>query len=211
MKCLLLDDHAMFRDALALLVAAQHPQVRLLPASRLAEALALLAADPALELVLLDLILPDSSGLETLRRVREHSPHARVIVLSADDRPETVLAAIDAGAAGFIPKTADAGVLQQALATVLAGGVYVPPMTLLVGGGAPAEGRSRSPETLDLSPRQIDVLRLLIEGHSNKVIARRLDISPSTVRTHVEALFERLSAHNRTQAVVAAARLGLRF
>lgn len=211
MKCLLVDDHAMFRDALGLLVAVRHPQVNLLAASRLAEALALLAADPALGLVLLDLALPDSAGLQTLRRVREHSPQARVIVLSADDRPETVLEAIDAGAAGFLPKTADAGVLQQALATVLAGGVYVPPLTLLVGGGAPAADTLRGPESLDLSPRQIDVLRLLVEGQPNKVIARRLDISPSTVRTHVEALFERLGAHNRTQAVVAAARLGLRF
>ena len=201
----------MFRDALALLVAVQHPDVSLQPASRLAEALALLATEPGPDLVLLDLALADSVGLDTLHRVRERSPQARVIVLSADDRPETVLDAIEAGAAGFIPKTADAGVLQQALATVLAGGVYVPPMTLLVGGGAPAASTPRSAESLDLSPRQVDVLRLLIEGHSNKVIARRLEISPSTVRTHVEALFERLGAHNRTQAVVAAARLGLRF
>jgi DNA-binding NarL/FixJ family response regulator len=210
-KCLLVDDHAMFRDALALLVAVQHPDVRLQPAARLAEALALLATDPAPELVLLDLALGDGAGLDTLRRVREHSPQARVIVLSADDRPETVMEAIEAGAAGFIPKTADAGVLQQALATVLAGGVYVPPMTLLLGGGAPAAGTPRSTESLGLSPRQADVLRLLIAGHSNKVIARRLEVSPSTVRTHVEALFERLGVHNRTQAVVAAARLGLRF
>jgi DNA-binding NarL/FixJ family response regulator len=122
-----------------------------------------------------------------------------------------VLDAIEAGAAGFIPKTADAGVLQQALATVLAGGVYVPPMTLLLGGGAPAARAPRCTESLGLSPRQVDVLRLLIGGQSNKAIARELDISPSTVRTHVEALFERLGAHNRTQAVVAAARLGLRF
>lgn len=211
MKCLLVDDHAMFRDALSLLIAMQHPGVELRPASRLDEALAVLGSQDPPALVLLDLSLTDSAGLQTLLRVRDASPQSRVIVLSADDRPETVLAAIDAGAAGFIPKTADAGVLQHALAVVLAGGVYVPPMTLLLGGGAPAAEAPRDAASLGLSPRQVDVLRLLIAGHSNKVIARRLEISPSTVRTHVEALFERLGAHNRTQAVVAAARLGLRF
>lgn len=211
MKCLLVDDHAMFRDALSLLIAMQHPGVELRPASRLDEALAVLGSQDPPALVLLDLSLTDSAGLQTLLRVRDASPQSRVIVLSADDRPETVLAAIDAGAAGFIPKTADAGVLQHALAVVLAGGVYVPPMTLLLGGGAPAAEAPRDAASLGLSPRQVEVLRLLIAGHSNKVIARRLEISPSTVRTHVEALFERLGAHNRTQAVVAAARLGLRF
>lgn len=211
MKCLLLDDHAIFREALAMLFAVRHPQVTLVPASRLAEALALLSTPDAPSLVLLDLALPDSDGLGTLDRVREVAPQARVIVLSADDRPETVLSAIDRGAAGFIPKSADAGALQQALASVLAGGVYVPPMTLLHGGGAPATAVPQRADALGLSPRQVDVLRLLIEGSSNKLIARRLDVSPSTVRTHVESLYLRLGVHNRTQAVVAAARLGLRF
>lgn len=211
MKCLLVDDHAIFRDALSMLFAVRHPQVTLQPAARLSEALALLSASELPELVLLDLALPDSDGLATLDRVRAAAPTLRVIVLSADDRPETVLAAIDRGAAGFIPKSADAGVLQQALAAVLAGGVYVPPLTLLHGGGAPAAAVPQSTAALGLSPRQIEVLRLLIEGSSNKVIARRLDISPSTVRTHIESLFVRLDVHSRTQAVVAAARLGLRF
>lgn len=204
MNCLLVDDHAIFRDALALLVAIRHPEVALRHAARLSDALRELALPPAPELVLLDLALPDSQGLHTLQRVRDAAPLARVIVLSADDRAETVLAAIEQGAAGFIPKTASAGVLEEALRVVLQRGVFVPPAALL-------QSAAPIPQPLQLSERQTEVLAMLVEGKSNKVIGKLLGLSPSTVRTHVEALFLRLGAHNRTQAVVAAARLGLRL
>ena len=204
MNCLLVDDHALFRDALALLIAVRHPDVNLRHAARLDTALQALAADPVPELVLLDLALPDSDGMHTLAQVRGAAPMARVIVLSADDRAETVLAAIDQGAAGFIPKTASAGVLEEALRVVLQRGVFVPPAALMQAPAAPAQA-------LPLSQRQTEVLRLLVEGKSNKVIGKLMGLSPSTVRTHVEALFLRLGVHNRTQAVVSAARLGLRL
>jgi DNA-binding NarL/FixJ family response regulator len=204
-NCLLVDDHTLFREALALLMSTRHPEVRLHQAARLSEALASLAATADLELVLLDLALPDSQGLATLAALRAAAPMPRVIVLSADDRVETVLAAIDAGAAGFIPKSADIVTLEQALNIVLHRGVFIPPAALLQAGpiGIPAPP--------PLTPRQTEVLRLLVEGQSNKVIGRVLGLSPSTVRTHVEALFGRFGVHNRTQAVVAAARLGLRL
>jgi len=205
MDCLLVDDHAVFREALALLVETAHPTVRWREAGSLAAARDAVLREQAPDLVLLDLQLPDCQGLDTLRRMRELAPRARVIVLSADDRIETVLAALDEGAAGFIPKTASGDLLRAALATVLAGGVFVPPRALL---SEPRPGPAAQPQ---LSPRQLDVLRLLIDGRSNKLIARELQLAPSTVRTHVEGLFERLGVHNRTQAVVVAARLGLRF
>ena len=206
-KCLLLDDHALVRDALALLIALHHPQVDLRQAGRLRAAIALLDEEPNVDLVLLDLALPDSDGIATLAAVRDAAPDARIVVLSADERPETVLAAIDAGAAGFIPKTTESGVLRQALATVLGGGVFLP-----ANAGQPARERaSGGVDDLGLTPRQIDVLRMLVAGGSNKRIARALDLAPSTVKTHLEAIFERLQVNSRTQAVVAAARLGLRF
>lgn len=206
MKCLLVDDHALVRDALALLIALHHPQVDLRQAGRLRDALALLAQEPNVDLVLLDLALPDSDGIATLAALREAAPDTRIVVLSADERAETVLAAIDAGAAGFIPKSTESGVLRQALATVLAGGVYLPSKD-----GPSAERASASAVELGLTPRQVDVLRMLVDGGSNKRIARALDLAPSTVKTHLEAIFERLQVNSRTQAVVAAARLGLRF
>jgi DNA-binding NarL/FixJ family response regulator len=207
MKCLLVDDHSLIRDALALLIAMQHPQVDLRHATCMADAGRLLAAEPDVGLVLLDLYLADSSGIETLIRVREAAPSARVVVLSADDRAETVLAALDAGAAGFIPKTTESNVLRTAVATVLEGGVYVPS----IGINAAAASQPFPADSLGLTPRQVDVLRMLVDGQSNKSIARALELAPSTVKTHIEAIFQRLHVSTRTQAVVAAARLGLRL
>jgi len=207
-KCLLVDDHAIVRDALALLVALHHPQVDLRQAGRLREAVALLHEQPDVDLVLLDLALPDSTGLETLAAVRAAATDARIVVLSADEREATMLAALDAGAAGFIPKSTESGVLRKALATVLAGGVYLPPG---IGDTAHVEREPISTDALGLTPRQVDVLRMLVDGGSNKRIARALDLAPSTVKTHLEAIFQRLQVNSRTQAVVAAARLGLRF
>ena len=207
MKCLLVDDHSLIRDAIALLIAMQHPQVDLRHAVSLDEACRLLAAEPDIGLVLLDLYLADSSGIGTLARLRDAALSARVVVLSADDRSETVLAALDAGAAGFIPKTTESNVLRSAIATVLQGGVYVPAL-----GSHAAAALPPSPvESLGLTPRQVDVLRMLVDGQSNKSIARVLELAPSTVKTHLEAIFQRLHVSSRTQAVVAAARLGLKL
>jgi len=209
MKCLLVDDHALVRDALALLIALHHPDVDLRHAGRLHDARAVLDAEPDVDLVLLDLALPDSAGLATLQAVRDAAPATRTVVLSADDRPEIVLAAIDAGAAGFIPKATESRLLREALATVLRGGVYVPPITLAASPAPP--GQPASAERLGLTPRQIDVLRMLVDGRSNKLIGRALDLAPSTVKTHLEAIFQRLHVNSRTQAVVAAARCGLKL
>lgn len=214
MKTLLVDDHTLFREGLALLITQGFPQLALLQAGAIAEAMAQLDTHPDIELLLLDLALPDSAGTGGLMRLREHAPQVTVVVLSADESPETVLAAIDAGAAGFIPKTARSGVMQQALQTVLAGGVHLPPALLLERAEIDADALAGSPPAdavSGLTPRQCDVLRLLIEGKSNKMICRDLELSESTVKTHLASIFRRLGANSRTQAVVAAARLGLRL
>ena len=216
MKLLLVDDHALLRDGLALMMAQEFDGLQVLQAGTVAEAHAALRDHPDVRLVLLDLGLPDGDGIEALPRLREAAPGAVLVALSADEKHETVLAAIAAGAAGYIPKTAQSGVMMAALRFVLAGGVYLPAAVLerraseRRESGA-AAGAQRSPEGLGLSPRQVDVLRLLVEGKSNKLIARDLLMSESTVKTHLEALFRKLGANSRTQAVVAAARLGLRL
>jgi DNA-binding NarL/FixJ family response regulator len=221
MKTLLVDDHSLFREGLALLISQGFAQLQLRQAGDIAEAMRQLEAHPDTELLLLDLALPDSAGTSGLIYLREHAPQVTIVVLSADESPETVLAAIDAGAAGFIPKTARSGVMQQALRTVLAGGVYLPPAVLLAPRDDAAEAMAAAaafdPPAADadtltgLTPRQTDVLRLLIEGKPNKLICRELDLAESTVKTHLASIFRRLGASSRTQAVVAAARLGLRL
>ena len=232
MKTLLVDDHSLFREGLALLITQSFPQLRLLQAGDIGEATRQLDSHADIGLLLLDLALPDATGTSGLTHLRNHSPHVTLVVLSADETPETVLAAIDAGAAGFIPKTSRSGVMRQALQTVLAGGVYLPPAVLLecrlpaadynANDNAVADANADvaaafDPPTPDadaitgLTPRQSEVLRLLIEGKPNKLICRELELSESTVKTHLASIFRRLGANSRTQAVVAAARLGLRF
>ena len=206
MKTLLIDDHPLFREGLALLMSSAFPELECLQAGSIGQALDTLAREPDIRLVLLDLALPDSTGTQGLRRLRDKVPGVTVVVLSADETPETVLAAIDHGAAGFIPKTARPGAMRAALDTVMAGGVYLPPGML----GSPPVTAAQD-TTLGLSARQLDVLKLLIDGMSNKLICRELDLSESTVKTHLAAIFRKLEVSSRTQAVVAAARLGLRL
>lgn len=208
MKVLLIDDHTLFRDALSLLLSHHLPGLTILHAGDIASAARVLDEHPDLQLALLDLGLPDSDGLASLQRWREHAPQVTTVVLSADERPATVLAALDAGAAGFIPKTAQGTVLQDALRAVIEGRAWVP-LAALDAQAAPP--RNAAPAPIELSPRQRDVLRLLIEGRSNKLICRELDLSESTVKTHLAAIFRRLEVENRTQAVIAAARLGLQL
>lgn len=224
MKLLLIDDHPLFRDGLALLIQhrldlAEHGGAEVVEAGDLQEALSALERHPDVGLVLLDLALSDRQGLGTLLRWRELAPHLPVVVLSADDRPATIVAAIDQGASGFIPKTVEARVMQEALHRVLSGGVYLPPLpsdAVLIGDETVAaeieplrEEPTESESTLGLSGRQLDVLRLLVEGKPNKEICRIMSLSESTVKTHLSAIFRKLKVSSRTQAVVAVARAGV--
>ena len=205
MKTLLVDDHTLLRQTLAVVIGQTWPTLQLLEAGSLSEACRQCAAHPDLSLVLLDLGLPDAQGLQGLALLRERAPQARLVVVSAQDQPQMVLDAIEAGAAGFIPKTTEFRVMVNALDLVLQGGVYLPP------GMATAPLLTPAPDGLDLSPRQLHVLGLLMAGHSNKSIARQLDLALSTVKTHLEAVFQRLGVNSRTQAVLMVARLGLRL
>jgi DNA-binding NarL/FixJ family response regulator len=216
MKVLLVDDHALLRDGIALLMANEFPDLDLLQAGTLAEAREAITQHGDIRLVLLDLTLPDGNGLAELPWLAEVAPEARLVALSADESKETVLGAISAGAAGYVPKSVQSGAMLEALRTVLDGGVYLPDAVLERRAeprpGSPAwVPRPLGPEDLGFSPRQADVLRMLIDGKPNKTISRELEMSESTVKTHLAAIFRKLDANSRTQAVVAAARLGLRL
>jgi DNA-binding NarL/FixJ family response regulator len=162
------------------------------------------------DLVLFDLALPGKSGVEALIAFREATdPSPAIVVFSGSDDPETVTAALDAGAMGFIPKTSTPAILQNALRIVLANGIYVPP-TILGRKGAsvasqeqPGNHRLRSLSELDLTPRQQQVCALMVKGRSVKHIARDLGISPATIKAHLQPILRKLKVMNRTEAIVA--------
>ena len=197
-KTLLVDDHTLLRESLLLLLDQRLPGQRWRDAATLAAALRWLSNEPDIDLVLLDLDLPDSRGLETLKRVREAAPLVPVVVLSAHDDRRSVLAAIEHGAADFLAKTVDIARLLQGVQRVMEGGVIVPETV------APAHRAHQSAP--ELSERQRDVLRLLVEGKPNKLIARALGLTDATVKTHLQVLYRKLEVESRTQAVFAAAR-----
>ena len=215
MKLLVVDDHPLMREAVQGVVARLEPGATVLAAADSERGFAIADAEPDLDLVLLDLNIPGLAGIPALKAWRRRYPEVPVVVLSsADDRP-TVLAAIAAGAAGFIPKSSPNEVLLSALRLVLAGGKYLPPEALapVAGSGAraarAATERALSLETLGLTDRQAQVLKLLAAGKSNKLICRELDLAERTVKAHISAVFRALGVTTRTQAALAAAKLGL--
>lgn len=191
-KILSCEDHALFRDGLRGVVAELPDAPELVGAATAAEAFRLLDADPDIGLVLLDLALPDADGFDVLRSLRERHPLVGVAVVSASENAADAREALDAGASGFIPKSAERGVLLGALQLILAGGVYAPHG--LVG---------QEPATAGLTPRQLEVARLLAKGLTNAEIAEVLAIGAGTVKTHVAAILETLDVSNRTEAVSA--------
>jgi DNA-binding NarL/FixJ family response regulator len=212
MKILVTDDHPIMRDALKIALASMLPDGEIICAGNLDEGVRLARAHEP-NLAILDLGLPGQSGIGSLTSFREQVPEVPVVVFSALDDRATVLSALDAGAMGFIPKTVPANVLMSALRIVFAGAIYVPPEAL-DGGEAPAADRPPPPrpaEFATLTPRQHEVMQLLLQGHSNKRICRQLSIAENTVKVHVSAVLRALNAENRTQAVLAASRLGLRM
>lgn len=228
MRILVIDDHPLMAEAIGVVISLLDESATLEVAPDLGSALRVTAPGHGFDLALLDLRLPDSSGLDGLARLREQRPELPVVVLSATSEAATILRALDLGAMGFIPKTASREVLLGAIRLVAAGQVYVP-VEALRAKHSPASGGTTfspplladtaakpaattvRPSDLGLTPRQADVLALLLKGHSNKLIARALDVTESTVKVHVSAVLQSLNVTTRTQALISAMNMGLRL
>ena len=221
MKILVVDDHALIRTALRGVLGELDHDVTVFEASDCRSAFDLIEARPDLDLVLLDLNLPGIHGLAALEELRTRHPALPVVVLSSANDRASVTRALDQGAMGYIPKLSSNEVLISALRLVLSGGIYIPPEILARWESPPAADRraaaasgsppQRTPADFGLSERQAQVLRLLLEGKSNKLIRRELDLAESTVKNHVSLILKALNVTSRTQAVIAAARAGLVF
>ena len=200
MKVLVVDDHPLIREALRNVLAELDAQFELLESADSAGALRIAASNPDIDLVLLDLNLPDSEGFTTLEELRRRRPATAVVVCSAQHDHQIVTRAIALGAAGYIPKSTSHDVMVSALRLVCSGGMYLPPEVL----SAAQPGRGES----QLTARESQVLGLMLEGKSNKRISRQLGMAEATVKNHVTAILKALGASNRTEAVIAAGRLG---
>jgi DNA-binding NarL/FixJ family response regulator len=200
------DDQTVVRDGLVTLL-------RLLPgidviaaASDGREAVERVAEhDP--DVLLVDLRMPTMDGVEATRRVRTDHPRTEVVVLTTYSDDESVLSALRAGARGFLTKDADAESIGRALEAAAAGQSIVDAdVQRRLIEGTPTRTEATVP---GLTPREIEVLRLIAEGLSNTEIARRLVVSEATVKTHINHLFAKASLRDRAQAVAYAYRLGL--
>ncbi len=221
MKVLLIDDHPLILSALQNIIQGLSDHVSVVAASSARMARETLAQDSAFDLVLLDLRLGDADGFDVLTEFRAAYPALPVVVVSASDRTSDVIRAIDLGAMGFVPKRASNDTLFEALSMVMSGGIYVPPMNMgdenagsdpyadtasgSVRQRATDEGfQTHAPlDSLGLTPRQTEVLGLLLQGKPNKLIARDLNLSVETVKDHVAAVLRTLNVSSRTQAVLA--------
>ncbi|MGH8692872.1 MAG: response regulator [Burkholderiales bacterium] len=202
-----MDDHPLFRAGLKFLLSDLDKRIEFVESNSCTEVPAAIAGDE-IDIVLLDLHLPDADGLEGLRSVRKLMPATTIVVLSSEDNPQMIRAVIDEGAAGFIPKSSSQAVLIAALQLVLAGGIYLPPLALQQlreqHAIAPVSKLDDGP-LAQLTERQRAVLALTVQGKVNKIIARELDISEATVKAHLSACYRALGVKNRTEAVFAAA------
>jgi DNA-binding NarL/FixJ family response regulator len=224
MKVLLIDDHPLILAALQSVIQGLGDNVSVAAADSGRAARETLRADSSYDLVLLDLHLGDADGFDLLGELRTKYPALPVVVISASDRTSDVIRAIDMGAMGFVPKRATNETLFEALQQVMSGGVYVPPMSM----GADNQAQlSASPQVrqvqqqatdagfqtmpsltqLGLTPRQADVLNLLLKGQPNKLIARELGLSVETIKDHVAAVLRSLGVSSRTQAVIAVSQI----
>jgi len=215
MKVLVVDDHGLIREAMQGVLKKLRRDVVALEAANSEKAMRVVEENPDIKLILLDLTLPDRDGFSVLAELRASHPAIAIVVLSAVQDPSQVVKALDLGASGYIPKSADSEVILNALRLVLSGGIYVPPEILKHLGMSNAQPQPPAidrplilPNEVGLTERQMDVLALVMQGKNNKTICRALHLAEPTVKNHVTAILKALKVTNRTEAVIAVSELG---
>ena len=208
MKILVVDDHSLVREGLRQVLKGLDEQVEVLEAGHCVRAFEVAALHPDLDLVLLDYHLPDMNGLDALEVFRKEHPELPIIMLSGSVDPHIIRRVLAKGAAGFVSKTAISDDFLSVVQLVLAGDVYVPPDLLTIAGLSPQDESAPDLAAPLLTPRQEEVLELLLEGRSNKEISQTLQLSEETTKNHVSRVLRAFGVQTRVQAVLAAARHG---
>jgi DNA-binding NarL/FixJ family response regulator len=202
MKILVVDDHALFCEGLCYVLEKLDNNVSILEANNFNDAVTQLNTNIDIDMVLLDLNMPDKDGFSVLDFCREHYPLISIVVLSASKKRSDMNRALEAGAMGFIPKDTTSNVMLGAIRLIMTGDIYVPQSMTM---HAPYEDEELANS---FTPRQLEIIPMMIKGFSNKKIALEMGISEATIKMHVTAIFKRLQVNNRTEAALAARTLG---
>lgn len=215
MKILLVDDHALFREGLRYVLQQLSESAEIFEAGSFPDALNLAEQHAGLDLALMDLHMPGSEGVVSVKFFHQRYPDVPLVVVSGEEEASIMKKVMDAGATGFVCKSSNAAVMLGALNLVLAGGVYIPPQ-MLQPQAEPIEreipsldGRSVRTNEYGLTGRQMEVLAYLATGSSNKEIAEQMRLAEGTVKIHVAAAYQVLRVNSRMEAVRVARQLGL--
>lgn len=207
-KVLIADDHPLFRDALRRAVEHILPDAEVLESDSIAKLQLQVEHEGDADLLLLDLHMPGASGFSGLVHMRAHHPQLPVIVISGNEDPGVMQRAIGHGASAYIPKSSSSTDMASAIAAVLDGDLWLPSGINTTSSLAPDEVETAR-RVRELTPHQFRVLMMLADGLLNKQIAYELGVSEATIKAHMTAILKKLGVSNRTQAVVAAARLAI--
>jgi DNA-binding NarL/FixJ family response regulator len=226
MRVLIIDDHELFRAGLALLLRELYPGIDLLHASSLSQGVDH-ALGELLNIVFLDLDLPDGDGCNALAELKESRPSLPVIVISADERVETISRCIELRAMGYVPKSSSPAALSAAISAVLAGGVFLPAASIAMlrrdmgTAEAPANGPGEVPSSassemsdasdLGLTAREFETLAWLVRGLPSKGIALKMGLEDVTVRKYVSHLLAHFNLRRRTELIVMLADRGIKL
>ena len=213
-RVLTIDDHGMFRYGLRLTLEQHFGDVEVYEAGTISEGLELAKAKAPLDLALVDIIMPGEDGVEAIEQLKRLSPETIVAALSASEDTEDVSRVMAAGAMGFIKKSFGPEILKNVIELILSGERFFP-----VAESATSPDRRRRATTsraatagdgaVRFTPRQTEILRAVVDGQSNKEIARDLNIIEGTVKAHIRSMMGKLRVRNRTQLAIVATRLGL--
>lgn len=205
MHILIVDDHPLFADALRQVFLRLSNHVIIHTAENADRAMDYIKQNPSYDLILIDINLPGLDGFGLLRQLQKHFISTPIVMISASNEPSLIRQALEQGAMAYIHKSINAKGLLHAAHEVLSGNIYFPDLTQV----EQVSSTCTLLNTFKISERQLEILQLLAMGLSNKEIARELEITESTVKTHVSKIMSILIVNNRTSCILEAKRLGL--
>lgn len=207
---LIADDHPLFRDALAGIAYSSIQGMNVLAVGDINATIKALEENPETDLVLLDLKMPGAMGFSGLIFLRNQFPKIPIAIVSASETDASIKRSISLGASGFIPKSSSPDVMKAAICQILEGNIWIPDESVLDDSQSENEFLEISSRISSLTPQQMRVLMMLMEGLLNKQIANNLSITEATVKAHVSAILVKLEVYSRTKAVILASQISER-